>query len=152
MRKYIVKLALKLIGTPYIWGGSDPRGFDCSGFVNWVLQVFGVLPDGDWNTDGLMNRFPVTETPELGDLAFYGTRSIEGVLDASHVMMVCEVRPDEVEVVGASGGGSKTLTVEDAKKIGAQVHKRPVNYRKDFIGYRKIPVQVQNIPILGTVA
>lgn len=151
MRTYIVNLARKLIGTPYIWGGSDPRGFDCSGFVVWILQVFEILPKGDWNTDGLMQAFPVTEEPQIGDLAFYGTKTIEGQLDANHVMMVCEVRPDQTLVVGASGGGSKTLTVEDAQKIGAEVHIRPHDYRKDFIGFRAIPDMVVKLPVLGTI-
>ena len=151
MRTYIVNLARKLIGTPYIWGGSDPRGFDCSGFVVWIYQVFEILPKGDWNTDALLHTFPPIDIPQIGDMAFYGTRTVEGTLDASHVMMVCEIRPDQIIVVGASGGGSKTLTVEDAKKIGAEVHIRPHDYRKDFIGFRAIPITVSQVPILGTI-
>ncbi|KRN89801.1 C40 family peptidase [Ligilactobacillus ceti] len=38
----IVREAVKYIGTPYVWGGSSPSGFDCSGFVQYVYRQMGV--------------------------------------------------------------------------------------------------------------
>jgi cell wall-associated NlpC family hydrolase len=126
MRKHIVNLAMKLQGVPYIWGGSDPRvGFDCSGFVIWVLQVFDLLPSGDWTAAGLAKSFPKTESPQGGDLAFYGPA--EG--RESHVMM--HLSPELV--VGASGGGHTTTTEAEANRLGAKVKVKPVGYRSDYL-------------------
>lgn len=38
----LVSIAYSLIGIPYRYGGSDPKGFDCSGFVNYVYTKFGL--------------------------------------------------------------------------------------------------------------
>ena len=38
----VVDYAKKFLGTPYVWGGTSPRGFDCSGFVQYVYRKMGV--------------------------------------------------------------------------------------------------------------
>jgi len=38
----IVKTAFRYMGVPYVFGGSTPRGFDCSGFVQYVYRRNGV--------------------------------------------------------------------------------------------------------------
>ncbi|MGZ4481048.1 MAG: C40 family peptidase [Gaiellales bacterium] len=37
-----VALAMHEMGTPYVWGGESPSGFDCSGLVQWVYARLGV--------------------------------------------------------------------------------------------------------------
>lgn len=42
-RERVGQLARQLLGTPYVWGGTDPdKGLDCSGFVQYVLRQVGV--------------------------------------------------------------------------------------------------------------
>jgi len=36
------ELAHRFIGTPYLWGGGTPFGFDCSGFVQRIYSVLGI--------------------------------------------------------------------------------------------------------------
>jgi len=42
-RALVLNMAKKLLGTPYVWGGTDPdNGLDCSGYVQYVLRQAGV--------------------------------------------------------------------------------------------------------------
>ncbi len=41
-RRQIVELALSLAGIPYVHGGGDIDGFDCSGLVFYVFDCFGI--------------------------------------------------------------------------------------------------------------
>jgi cell wall-associated NlpC family hydrolase len=41
-RRQIVALAQNLAGLPYVYGGSDIDGFDCSGLVYYVYDCFGI--------------------------------------------------------------------------------------------------------------
>jgi len=131
-RKLVDKLR-SVLGTPYIWGGSDPsRGLDCSGAVVWALQQLGLKPKGwDSTAAGLQKQASRVLAPVPGDLAFYGSSG-----NVSHVMVYAGAG----DVIGATGGGSDTKTVADARARGAEVKVVPVTYRSDFLGYGRLPV------------
>ncbi len=38
----VVEIALQYIGVPYVWGGSSPNGFDCSGLVKYAYGKLGI--------------------------------------------------------------------------------------------------------------
>lgn len=121
------QIAFSFIGRPYIWGGDDPSGFDCSGFVIEILKSVGKLPrEGDWTAHSLCNRF-VDEGKKVDDLqegclVFFG--------DLNKINHVEYMINDELSI-GASGGGSSTKTAADAWKQNAYIKIRPV--RKPFI-------------------
>ena len=63
--------ALKFLGTPYIWGGASPKGFDCSGFVWYIAKQLnkqvsrGML--GQYNS----GTHPSRDDLKPGDLVFF---------------------------------------------------------------------------------
>ena len=82
----MMAVAERYVGYPYVWGGSNPvTGFDCSGFVFWVINQSGVGSVGRTTANGLYNftiTIPYYEA-RPGDLVFFqGTYNTRG---ASHV-------------------------------------------------------------------
>ncbi|WP_226658245.1 C40 family peptidase [Pseudalkalibacillus hwajinpoensis] len=77
----VVSIAKSLIGTPYVWGGTTPDGFDSSGFIQYVFNEVGVDLS---RTERDMWKYDGTEvaSPAIGDVVFFeGTYDVEG---ASH--------------------------------------------------------------------
>jgi hypothetical protein len=66
----IVRFAESFIGkVPYVWGGTTPNGWDCSGFTDFVYRHFGYQPPRTSESQfGWVQR---TSRPEPGGLAFF---------------------------------------------------------------------------------
>ncbi len=69
--KQIVKEAEKYLGTPYVYGGNSPSGFDCSGFVQYTLKKLGIKVNRS-SKDQYKNGVAVSrENLQAGDLVFF---------------------------------------------------------------------------------
>ncbi|MFB6498183.1 C40 family peptidase [Bacillus haynesii] len=67
----LVSDAKALIGTPYKWGGTSTSGFDCSGFVWYILNKQTNV--ARTNTVGYWNSMKSVSSPAVGDFVFFTT-------------------------------------------------------------------------------
>jgi cell wall-associated NlpC family hydrolase len=65
--------ALGLRGTPYRNGGTDPNGFDCSGFVQYVFAQHGIVMPRKVTEQFHSGRDVQTSQLQAGDLVFFTT-------------------------------------------------------------------------------
>ena len=67
----------RFLGVPYLWGGRSPKGFDCSGLVQFAFGLHGLALPRDSDQQARCG-FPVEE-PEPGDLLFFGHERVTHV-------------------------------------------------------------------------
>jgi cell wall-associated NlpC family hydrolase len=71
LRAQVVSTAMQMVGVPYRWGGATPKGFDCSGLVQYAYSNAGLsLPRTA--SEQMAAVKPLTlEKAEAGDLLFF---------------------------------------------------------------------------------
>jgi cell wall-associated NlpC family hydrolase len=72
-RNSVVKTAMSYIGTPYKRGGSDPRGFDCSGLSMYVFKKHKILLDRTAHAQYAHGIKVKNKSIKPGDLLFFTT-------------------------------------------------------------------------------
>ena len=69
----VLAYAMKFLGYPYVYGGSSPSGFDCSGFTSYVYKHFGVslsrTAAGQYSNGTAVSRANL----QVGDLVMFGS-------------------------------------------------------------------------------
>lgn len=130
-RELMRDIAMKFLGSPYRWSGDDPiNGFDCSGLSIELLKSIGLVGrNEDLSAAGIFERFKACKVnePYIGCFIFYGN-------DSGAIVHI-EFCIDSELSIGASGGGSNTLTIQDAINQNAYIKIRPMKSRKNIIAY-----------------
>ena len=111
---------MRLRGIPYRNGGSDPSGFDCSGFVQWVFAQNGVRLPREVREQYDAGQKVDLRNVEPGDLLFFATES----RGASHV--------------GVAIGGDQFVHAPSSQGV-VRVERFSANYwATRFVGARRV--------------
>ena len=104
----LVEYAKKFIGTPYVAGGRDPRGWDCAGFTWYVAKKFGI-DIGQVSEAQLKKGSPVNgvKNAKPGDLFVWRKKGTRGVGADGHVAMYV----GGGRVIHAHGGAGGTTNI-----------------------------------------
>jgi cell wall-associated NlpC family hydrolase len=100
----IAGLAYTGIGRPYVWGGTTPNGWDCSGFTQWVYAQAGIsIPRVNaWTA------MKPTSTPQPGDLVMQNGGAHVGIY-VGNGMMISALNPSQgtlLHSVAATGSSA----------------------------------------------
>lgn len=104
----LIDIARQYIGTPYVYGGMSPRGFDCSGFTKYCFSQMGINLNRTAASQTANGTFVSKDQLIPGDLVFFVTNGY----NISHVgiyigdgMMIHSPKPGySVEVVTINSG------------------------------------------------
>ena len=104
------------LGVPYVWGGTTPKGFDCSGFVQYVYSKCGISLSRTTYTQCVEGTYVSKESLQPGDLVFFGSAAA----------------PNHVGIYVGNN------TYIHAPRTGDVVKYASLEYRKDFCYGRRI--------------
>jgi peptidoglycan DL-endopeptidase CwlO len=104
----VVGIAMGYLGTPYVYGGASPSGFDCSGFVMYVYSQVGVsLPHNAAAQYGYGS--PVSQSQlQPGDLVFFDGLGHNGIYVGGGSFIHSPHTGDVVKISSMSGWYAST--------------------------------------------
>jgi len=128
----LVRTALEFLGVPYRNGGSDPSGFDCSGFVQWVFGRHGLTLPREVRDQYHAGRTVDLEDVHEGDLLFFETVA----RGASHV--------------GIALGHGRFVHAPSSRGV-VRVEPYTASYwARRFVGARRISEKVEDLEEVET--
>lgn len=96
----VFSVAQQYIGTPYVYGGDTPAGFDCSGYVMFVYAQFGISLPHSASAQGAMGTRISIQDAQPGDVVIMLGGAHDGfyagngnIMDAPDVGRSISIRP-----------------------------------------------------------
>jgi peptidoglycan DL-endopeptidase CwlO len=105
----VVGIAMRYLGTPYVWGGASPSGFDCSGFVMYVYSQVGIsLPHSSYAQYGYGSPVSLSQL-QAGDLVFFDGLGHVGIYVGGGTFIHAPHTGDVVKISSLSGWYASTF-------------------------------------------
>lgn len=125
----IINYAKKFLGTPYRYAGATPSGFDCSGFINYVMGNFGF--ELTRTSYGLAEYGKTVKLADIrpGDLMFFKGSSTKSTR-VGHVALVIEVTPDAIKFIHSST--SRGVVIDNFKTSKYYIPRYITTKRLDY--------------------
>jgi cell wall-associated NlpC family hydrolase len=126
LREGIASHARKFVGTPYVYAGTTPKGFDCSGFTSYVLNDYKInIPRSSRGQAEIGKKIELAKV-RPGDLIFF---SKNGKGSISHVALVINNTRAGIQV--AHSTSSRGVIIENVST--SKYWKPKLKYARDVI-------------------
>ena len=100
----LVGIAMQYLGVPYVWGGSSPSGFDCSGLVVYVYGQLGISLPHYTGSLWQMGSYVSRDQLEPGDLVFFNGLGHMGIYIGGGQFIHAPHTGDVVKISSLSDG------------------------------------------------
>jgi len=127
-REKVLKESYKYIGIPYIWGGNNPKGFDCSGLVQWILKK---------THDILIER-----TTRLQSNKWRSELKFDLSLIKPGDLIYFKTKKNQISHVGVYSGDNKFIHAPN-RKTNVKESKLSDYWLKKFAGYLDLEVLIK---------
>lgn len=107
-RNTLIKEAKKLTGSNYKYGGTSPKGFDCSGFTSYVYNKAGMSIPRSSSAQAQKGTKITQGAAQPGDLLFFRFKKKDNI---SHVAMVVSNDKDGMQIIHSTS--SKGVIIEE---------------------------------------
>ncbi|SMY38129.1 D-gamma-glutamyl-meso-diaminopimelic acid endopeptidase CwlS precursor [Photobacterium malacitanum] len=102
IEQQMINFARENIGIPYVWGGTSPNGFDCSGFIKYVYNHFNIsIPRTTAAYTQLFKHSIPLKDAKVGDLIVFTGTNLK-IRRPGHAGIITEVKPGIVKFIHSS--------------------------------------------------
>jgi cell wall-associated NlpC family hydrolase len=101
----VLEVAAKYVGVPYVFGGSNPRGFDCSGYILYVFAHFGISLPHSMRAQSRVGIKILPQDAVPGDIVVYNDLGHGGIYAGNGLMYHAPQRGDKVKLAPIFAGG-----------------------------------------------
>ncbi|CDF59415.1 C40 family peptidase [Thermobrachium celere] len=105
----VIEYAMRFLGTPYVWGGTTPSGFDCSGFVKYVYSHFGINLPRTSREQATVGQAVSLSEAQPGDLVFFHSPISHVGIYVGNGMYIHAPRTGDVVKVSSLAGRKITV-------------------------------------------